>query len=166
LSANFDSSLEVTFLIPVTPELRSEPYYFGTIDSIGMGVNGIPLTANPPSVTVAEAGVGGTGSGNIPALDLCGGHPDPSGYYHWHFIPQSINTVYAADDYNYTELYDISCNNIYIDYDNPSAFAGLAKDGFPLYGALDSVDGLDTEPATVAELDECNGHSHATNEYP
>lgn len=166
LSANFDSSMSVTFLIPVTPELRSEPYVIGTIDNVGIGVNGIPITGNPPSVTVTEAGVGGTGSGNIPALDLCGGHPDPSGYYHWHFIPQSINTVYTSDDYNYTEQYDVTCSNYHIEYDNPSAFSGFAKDGFPIYGAYDSVNDVDTNPDTVAALDECNGHNHETNEYP
>ena len=166
LSAGFDSTLEVTFLIPVTPELRSEPYELGTIDSLGVGINGVPLTANPPSVTVAEAGVGGTGSGNIPALDQCGGHPDPSGYYHWHFIPQSINTVYESEDYDFTEQYGISCSNSFIDYDEPTSFAGLAKDGYPIYGAYDSVDAVDTLPDTVATVDECNGHSHTTDEFP
>jgi hypothetical protein len=166
LSANFDSSLELTYLIPVTPELRSEPYVLGTIDSMGVGVNGVPIKANPPSVTVVEDGVGGTGSGNIPSLDLCGGHPDPSGYYHWHFIPQSINTVYESDEYNYTEQYNMTCSNSLIEYDNPASFAGLAKDGYPIYGAYDSVDDIDTTPDTVAMVDECNGHTHETTEFP
>jgi len=166
LSANFDSTLELTYLIPVTPELRSTPYVLGTIDSVGVGINGIPIKSNPPSVTVVESGVGGTGSGNIPALDLCGGHPDPTGYYHWHFIPQSMNTVYNAEDYNYTEQYNMTCANSNIEYDNPTAFAGLAKDGFPIYAAYDSVDGVETTPANVATVDECNGHSHATDQFP
>jgi hypothetical protein len=166
LSANFDSTLTVSYLIPVTPQLRTEAYVLGTIDSLGVDINGIPIKANPPSVTVAEEGVGGTGSGNIPALDLCGGHADPAGYYHWHFIPQSINTVYASENYNYTESYDMTCSNSFIDFDTPSAFAGLAKDGFPIYGAYDLVDDVDTQPADVLAVDECNGHEHVTPEFP
>lgn len=165
LSASFDSTLEVTYLIPITPEFRDEASIIGTVDSMGVGINGIPIKGNPPSVTTVESGVGGTGSGNIPALDLCGGHPDPTGYYHWHFVPQSINTVYASDSYNYTEQYGITCTNSMIEYDNPSAFAGLAKDGFPIYGAYDSVDDVDTVPNNVATVDECNGHHHATTDF-
>ena len=111
---SYDSSLTVTYLIPVTPEFRSEAYYIPTVGSIGLGINGIPIKGDPPSVTTAEAGIGGTGSGNIPALDHCGGHADPAGYYHWHFIPQSINTVFDAPEYNFTNLYGISCTNTYI----------------------------------------------------
>ena len=166
LSANFDSTLELTYLIPVTPEFRSEASDVGTVGSMGVGINGIPIKGNPPSVTTVESGVGGTGSGNIPALDLCGGHPDPTGYYHWHFVPQSINTVFESDGYNYTAQYGMTCANSMIDSDDPSAFAGLAKDGFPIYAAYDSVDGVDTEPNNVATVDECNGHTHATTDFP
>lgn len=166
LSMAFDSSLTVTYLIPVTPEFRSEAYYIPTVGSIGLGINGIPIKGDPPSVTTAEAGIGGTGSGNIPALDHCGGHADPAGYYHWHFIPQSINTVFDAPEYNYTNLYGISCTNTYIEYEDHAAFAGLAKDGFPIYAAYDLIDGTNTLPAEVATTDECNGHTHATEEFP
>lgn len=165
LSMPFDSSLTVTYLIPITPEFRSEAYYIETVGSIGLGINGIPIKGDPPSVTTAEAGIGGTGSGNIPALDHCGGHADPAGYYHWHFIPQSINTVFESEEYDFTDLYGISCSNSYIEYEDPTAFAGLAKDGFPIYAAYDAVDAVPTDPSSVATVDECNGHSHATDEY-
>jgi hypothetical protein len=165
LSMPFDSTLTVTYLIPTTPEFRTEAYYISTVGSIGVGINGIPIKGNPPSVTTAEAGIGGTGSGNIPALDHCGGHADPAGYYHWHFIPQSINTVYNSEDYDFTDQYGISCSNSYIEYEDPTAFAGLAKDGFPIYAAFDDVNSVSTDPSDSAEVDECNGHTHATPEF-
>ncbi|MFT2091737.1 YHYH protein [Paraglaciecola sp. 2405UD69-4] len=166
LSMPFDSSLTITYLIPTSPEFRSEAYYIETVGSIGVGINGIPIKGDPPSVTTAEAGIGGTGSGNIPALDHCGGHADPAGYYHWHFIPQSINTVFESQEYDFTDLYGISCTNFHIEYEDPTAFAGLAKDGFPIYGAYDDLDSISTVPSESAEVDECNGHTHATPEFP
>lgn len=166
LSMGFDSTLEITYLVPVTPELRSEPYDLGTIESIGFGLTGVPYKGNPPGVTIAEAGVGGAGSGSIPSLDHCGGHADPAGYYHWHFVPQSMNTVLDSDEYDFTDLYGVSCSNSFIDHDEPSAFAGIAKDGFPIYGAFDSVASVDTAPNDVVAVDSCNGHEHATDEFP
>lgn len=165
LSGLLDSSLEVTFLIPVSPEFREEPAMLGTVESVGVSIDGIPFKASPPSVTIVEEGVRGTGSGNIPPVDFCGGHSDPAGYYHWHFTPESINTVLESESYNFTQLYGISCRNSLVVFDNPSAFSGLAKDGFPIYAAYDSIDAVDMEPNEVVELDECNGHTHATNEY-
>lgn len=166
LEMGLDDTIEIVYLIPVTPELRNTPYEVGTVESNGFGLNGVPYKGNPPSVTVVENGVGGTGSGNIPALDHCGGHPDPFGYYHWHFVPQSMNTVLGSDNFDFTEQHGITCSNSNIDSDDPSAFAGIAKDGFPIYAAYDSVDSVDTTPNDVAEVDECNGHSHTTDEFP
>ena len=166
LSAQFDTSLELTYLVPVVPELRAESHVLGTIESIGFGLNGVPIKGNPPSVTVVEAGVGGTGSGNIPSLDLCGGHPDPAGYYHWHNIPQAMNILLSSEGYNYTELYGMECSNSNVAFDQPAIFSGLAKDGFPIYGAYDSVDSANVLPGEVATVDECNGHTHATAEFP
>ncbi len=166
LSAQFDTSLELTYLVPVVPQLRAESHVLGTIESIGFGLNGVPIKGNPPSVTVVEAGVGGTGSGNIPSLDLCGGHPDPAGYYHWHNIPQAMNILLASEGYNYTELYGMECSNSHVAFDQPAIFSGLAKDGFPIYGAYDLVDSANVLPGEVATVDECNGHTHATAEFP
>ena len=166
LSPPFDSTLELTYLVPVVPEVRSEPFQVGTIDSVGFGVNGVPIKGNPPSVTTVEAGIGGTGSGNIPSLDVCGGHPDPSGYYHWHNVPQAVNTLLASENYNYTEQYGLECSNPNIAFDEPASFSGMAKDGFPIYGAFDSVDSMNTTPGNVATVDACNGHNHITDEFP
>ena len=166
LEMRLDSTLEVTYMLPVTPQLRSEPYFLRTIENIGFGLNGVPYAGDPPGVAVAESGIPGSGSGNIPSLDHCGGHADPSGYYHWHFVPQSMNTVLDAEEFDFTERYGITCSNSNIAFDEPSAFAGFAKDGHPIYGAFDSVDSEDTPANDVSEVDECNGHSHATDEFP
>ena len=166
LEAPFDSSMELTFLIPMQPEFRSQPWDVGTVASVGVGASGVPIKGYTPSVTVAEAGVGGTGSGNIPSLDHCGGHPDPAGYYHWHLVPQGTNTVLSSPTYNFTEQYGISCANSNVNFDEPASFAGLAKDGFPLYGPFDLVGGVNAQPSDVATLDECNGHLHTNEQFP
>ena len=41
-----------------------------------------------------------------------------------------------------------------------STLVGILLDGFPVYGP-EEVDG-----GAPADLDECNGHIHATPEYP
>ena len=74
--------------------------------------------------------------------------------------------MFDAPEYNFTNLYGISCTNTYIEYEDHAAFAGLAKDGFPIYAAYDLIDGANTLPADVATTDECNGHTHATEEFP
>lgn len=165
LEAVADPTIEVTYLIPVAPEFRAVPWDVGTVASVGVGVLGIPYKGGTPSVTTIDPAVRGTGSGNIPSLDHCGGHPDPSGYYHWHLIPQGTNTVLASDNYNFTEEHGITCSNYLVNYDMPASFAGLAKDGFPLYGPFDDLDGENVSPADVATLDACHGHSHATGEF-
>lgn len=166
LEMPMDTGLEITYLIPISPQVRSVPYEISTIESIGFGVTGVPYKGHPPGVAVAEAGVNGSGSGSIPALDHCGGHVDPAGYYHWHFVPQSMNTVLSADEYEYQQDHELSCSNSIIAYDQPSAFAGLAKDGYPIYGAYDDVNSVNKLPNEVAAVDECNGHSHATTDFP
>ena len=166
LEAAFGETTELTFLIPITPEIRSEPWQVGTVASVAVGVSGVPVKGYTPSVTTVEDGVGGTGSGNIPSLDHCGGHPDPAGYYHWHLVPQGTNVVLASETYNFTEDFGITCSNSNVAFDAPSSFAGLAKDGYPIYGPFDDVDSIDTQPGDVATLDVCNGHSHVNEEFP
>ena|GEM_PF-1289995 len=166
LAQPFIDNQEAVYLIPATPKVRTEPYYLGTIEKTGFGVNGVPYVGDPPGVTVTEAGIGGSGSGNIPALDHCGGHSDPAdNTYHWHFVPQSMNLVLGSNAYNYTESYNISCSNSFIETDAPASFAGLAKDGFPIYGALDSSETSDIDPSEVIPVDECNGHEHTTSDF-
>ena len=142
-----DDGLTLKFIIPAIPEDLSTPNQIETVELIGVSVDGIPMNGDPPSVTT-----GPMGNGNIPSLDPCGGHHDPSGYYHWHFISESVNEILTANG-----LTDISCTNI--SQDN-TALSGFAKDGYPIYASAD-MDG-----SVPADLDECNGHTSATAEFP
>ena len=72
----------------------------------------------------------------IRTFDVYNGHPAIRGLYHYHLEPVLIT---AASE---------------------SALVGILLDGFPLYGP-EEVDGN-----APTELDDCNGHTHATPEYP
>lgn len=151
LQANKDDDLELVYLIPVTPENLATPNTIETVEQLGVSLDGIPFKGNPPAVI----GGGPGGGGNdvlMPALDRCGGHHDPGGYYHWHLIANSTNELLS--DLNITS---ISCTGF---PQNPSAIMGYAMDGYPIYGQFESGTTLPTG------LDQCNGHTAATNEYP
>jgi len=151
LEAAPDDDLVLTFLIPVTPELLSTPNVIGTVENIGVSVDGIPLTGDPPSVATNVGGMPG-GGGAIPSIDPCGGHMDPSGYYHLHFAPEEMNNV--LDAHGITE---ISCTNF---EQSETALVGFAKDGFPIYASREADGTLPTD------LDDCGGHFGPTPEFP
>ena len=73
LEATADGSFHLTALIPVTPENLDEPTDLTTISQIGVALDGVTIFGDAPSVA---------DRGGLPALDACGGHVDPSGYYH------------------------------------------------------------------------------------
>lgn len=72
----------------------------------------------------------------ILSFDRFNGHPSPSNQYHYHVEPLWLTA--AAK----------------------SAFIGVLLDGFPVYGRVDQ------SGRTPGDLDSCNGHTHATTEYP
>lgn len=69
-------------------------------------------------------------------FDLYNGHPTRRDLYHYHIEPVFITST------------------------SRSTLVGILLDGFPVYGP-EEVDG-----SAPADLDECNGHIHATPEYP
>lgn len=148
LEAAPDDNLILTFLIPTNPELLSSPDVLQTVENIGVSLDGIPLTGDPPSVVNGPGGMGG----GIPSIDPCGGHMDPFGYYHLHFAPQEMNNVLAA--HNITE---VSCTNF---SQSETALVGFAKDGFPIYASKDS------DGTLPSDLDSCNGHTAPTADFP
>ena len=86
--------------------------------------------------------------GGLPALDACGGHIDPSGYYHWHFGAESIQT-------NLDEAgADVTCG---VEQD-PEALVGFSFDGYGIYGP-------EEDRAIPSDLDECSGHVSDTAEF-
>lgn len=154
LEAGADNSIRITFTIPAVPTFASSVDNIGIVENLGVSKEGIPLTGHPPSATSGPPGTppGASTNASIPAIDPCGGHIDPFGYYHLHFGAQEINNVLLA--YNMTE---VSCINFGQDEE---AFIGYAKDGFPIYSSKD----LDQEMAD--DLDQCQGHVSATLDYP
>lgn len=151
LEASPDDGLDLTFLLPVSPELLGSPDQLTIVENLGVSLEGIPLTGDPPSVVQGPPGMGG-GGGSIPSIDPCGGHVDPFGYYHLHFLPQEMNSVLIAYD-----ITEVSCTDF---AQNTTALVGFAKDGYPIYASRDSDGSL------PADLDDCNGHTAATTEYP
>jgi hypothetical protein len=83
----------------------------------------------------------------MPALDTCGGHVDPGGWYHWHATATDIDTVFAQDGV------EASCVNVA--QDQTAQFA-YAFDGFAMFGSLEA------DGAAPVVLDQCGGHIGAT----
>ena len=75
-------------------------------------------------------------TGEIVSFDRFNGHPAPRNNYHYHFEPVNLTQVAA------------------------SALMGFILDGYPIYGPKEA------DGSTAEGLDACNGHTHATLEYP
>ena len=115
LEATADGSFHLQVLIPTDPEDLDSPTDLSTISQIGLALDGVTIFGDAPSVA---------DRGGLPALDACGGHIDPSGYYHWHFGAESIQT-------NLDEAgADVTCE---IEQD-VEALIGFAYDGYGIYG--------------------------------
>ena len=70
------------------------------------------------------------------SMDRFNGHPAPRNNYHYHIEPAFLT---AASN---------------------SKLLGFILDGYPIYGTKE------TDRSTPTALDACNGHTHATSEYP
>ena len=143
-----DDGLTLRFQIPVIPTLIGTPDDIESVEYIGLALDGVPINGAPPSV------VGN--NGKIPSLDRCGGHHDPAGYYHWHFLAAHMDATLDANG-----LLDrdngIECAN---KTQSSTALIGYARDGYPIYSGNDQGD------VTPTDLDVCNGHTHGTADYP
>ncbi len=139
LEATADGSYHIQVLIPTTPELLDTPADLSTISQIGLAFDGVTIFGDAPSVA---------DRGGLPALDACGGHIDPSGYYHWHFGAESIQTNLDAADA------ELTCDVT----QNVEAAVALAFDGYVIYGPEE-----DGEVPT--DLDACGGHVSETAEF-
>ena len=138
LEATADGSYHLQVLIPTTPELLGTPTDLSAISQVGLAVDGVTIFGDAPSVA---------DRGGLPALDACGGHIDPSGYYHWHFGAESIQT-------NLDEAgAGVTCS---VEQD-AEALVGFAYDGYGIYGPEEDRD-------IPSDLDECSGHISETAE--
>ncbi len=134
-----DKSVQITLLLPVNPTMAKDPTALGTIAKVGVGLDGAPIFADAPSIQER---------GHMPALDVCGGHIDPGGWYHWHATASDIQTVLDAKGV------DADCGVA----QDSSALFGYAFDGFPMYGSKES------DGSIPVNLDECGGHIAQTLE--
>lgn len=143
-----DDGLTLTFQIPVIPTAIGNPDDIESVEFVGLALDGVPINGAPPSV------VGN--NGKIPSLDRCGGHHDPSGYYHWHFLAAHMDATLSANGLLDTDN-DIQCSN---KTQSSTALIAYARDGYPIYSGNDDGDVAPTD------LDGCNGHTGATADYP
>tara|TARA_Y100001970_G_scaffold262578_1_gene346994 strand:+ start:934 stop:1698 length:765 start_codon:yes stop_codon:yes gene_type:complete len=76
-------------------------------------------------------------SNEIASFDVYNGHPQQTGQYHYHWEP------------------------LYLTSTDSSVLIGYSMDGFPIYGPTNQTDGN-----YPTDLDNINGHTHVTDEYP
>jgi len=133
LMATPDESVTITMRLPVAPVMANSPSALGTVAKVGVALDGVPIFADAPSVL---------DTGHLPALDVCGGHIDPGGWYHWHATSTDMNTMLQSEGVK------ADCT---LAQDATAAF-GYAFDGFPMFGSLEE------NGATPEALDQCHGH--------
>jgi YHYH protein len=154
MSMKPQTAVTMTILLPMTPKMASEPTELGTVAKVGLALDGVPIFADAPSVL---------DTGHMPALDECGGHIDPGGWYHWHATATDINALYQK------KKVSARCAL----QQEPSAQFGYAFDGFAMLGTAD------TDGIVPRNLDACHGHFgptkanregeyhyHATADFP
>lgn len=141
LSVSADEKVQMTVLLPMTPKMADQQTDLGTVAKIGLALDGVPIFADAPSVLK---------TGHMPALDTCGGHIDPGGWYHWHATSTDINSVYEQ------KKVAAKCALQQL----PSAQFAYAFDGYAMYGTTE-IDGK-----VPTDLDACNGHTGPTTRTP
>ena len=148
------SSKTTTYTMNVCPT-KSAAGTTTRLGSAGWTISGAAMfnAYEGDNVTIANADnvsynfVDANGAAQTAAfLDSCNGHqtPTPSNVYHYHGYSPCLATV-AGDGAN-----------------GASHIVGIALDGFPIYGDRDLSGNL----VSIAQLDECNGITSATPEFP
>lgn len=121
-----------TFQIPRSPQRAATPTSVLTRGGpIAIAVNGVPFY-NPYNAQGQDATI-------TEVFDLCNGHPDQRGSYHYHQNPKCMYTDTPGQH---------------------SPMIGYAFDGYEIYGAQDAVG------AAPTNLDQCNGHFGPTPQHP
>lgn len=139
LEASPDGSYHLQVLIPTSPETLDTPTDLAVISQVGLALDGVTIFGDAPSVA---------DRGGLPALDACGGHIDPSGYYHWHFGAESIQSNLDEADAEVTCSAD----------QQPEALLGFSYDGYSIYGPEENQE-------IPTDLDDCSGHVSETIEF-
>ncbi len=114
----------ITLTLPANPTVASQPSCVG--GELGIMLSGVVMF----NAFDAE----GRDAGAHEVQDSCDGHPQSSGFYHYHTLSNCFEDNSAGH----------------------SALMGYAFDGFGIYGYY----GEDGKELTNADLDECHGHTH------
>lgn len=119
INVTTDEGMKITMLLPVEPVMADTPTELGVVGKVGVALDGVPIFSDAPSIQQ---------TGHMPALDTCGGHVDPGGWYHWHATASDIDTVFE------TGHVDAHCALP----QESSAQSGYAFDGFPMFGSAEA----------------------------
>lgn len=141
LAASLDTTVKMTILLPLSPVKADKASRLGTVAKVGLALDGVPIFADAPSVLQ---------TGHMPALDPCGGHVDPGGWYHWHATSTDINNVFGHEHVKAECALE----------QKASAMFAYAFDGYAIYGSVDHNGKIPTD------LDACNGHVSPTLDDP
>lgn len=128
-----EEDVTITMLLPINPVVADQPTPLGTVGKVGVALDGVPIFSDAPSIQQ---------TGHLPALDTCGGHVDPGGWYHWHATSTDIEKTFGNANVHASCALEQSS----------SALFGYAFDGFAMYGSTDS------DGTVPTNLDACNGH--------
>lgn len=115
----------IQFSLPANPTAAAQPNCVG--GEIGIMLSGVVIF----NAFDAE----GRDAAAHEVQDNCDGHPQVSGFYHYHSLSDCFTDTASGH----------------------SALMGYAFDGFGIYGYY----GEDGSEVTNADLDECHGHTHA-----
>ncbi len=115
----------VTLTLPANPTVAAQANCIG--GEVGIMLSGVVIF----NAFDAE----GRDAGAHEVQDSCDGHPQSSGFYHYHTLSDCFQDTATGH----------------------SALMGYAFDGFGIYGYY----GEDGKELTNADLDECHGHTHA-----
>lgn len=172
-----------TNTFPLKPEMAKSVTFAPTRGQTGLAVNGAsiygPEDADSQDVVAATY----NDPDAQPRLNLCDGHSDPGGIYHYHADGNCIHVHPAGGDWS-TYSFDGS-----VDKGSHGKIMAFMPDGFPVYGSY----GWDDDGVTVKEmtssyrlksgktgsggiadyeyvaglgdLDECNGRLSATPDF-
>jgi YHYH protein len=121
-----------TFFIPLNPVKAEKPTPLTNHPGAGVALNGVRFEGPAPLDAILRAY-------SIAPFDDCGGHVNPFGGYHYHFVTGCIENVGQADGH--------------------APQVGISIDGYGIYKRLD-MNG--NEPA---DLDQCRGHQTKTLGY-
>jgi len=119
--------------------------------SLVLRVPSAPATASPSDTPMGPMGIAVNGvalfnqyaagrsplTNEILTFDRYNGHPQQTGQYHYHLEPLWLTAR-----------------------DGEAALIGVLLDGYPVYGPRESSGAL------PSGLDTCNGHTHATTDFP